>query len=59
MNSDGRDAIEKIVAQQAVANSVSGHPVRRTDETKINWITFFRSNLAAGALLEHAQQFRL
>src|SRR5215211_9098827 len=59
MNRDRRNAIEKIVTQQSIANRVHRRAIRRANETEVDGVSLFRTDLAIASLLQHAQQLRL
>src|SRR5205085_2412528 len=59
VNRDGRDAVEQIVAEQAVADGVRRESVGRGDEAEVNGVGLLRAELAVAALLKDAQELRL
>src|SRR5205085_11194035 len=59
VNRDGRDAVEQIITEQALADGVGRKPVRRGDEAEVNGVSLLRAELAVAALLQDAQKLRL
>ena len=51
VNRNCGDAIEKIVAQQTFANSISRQAIRRANQTKIDRIRLFRTYFSIAAFL--------
>jgi hypothetical protein len=59
VDGDGRDAVEEVVAEDAVADGVGRRPVGRGDEAEVDGVGALRPELAVAALLEDAQELRL